>query len=145
MKNIFHEHMDGIIPSTLVTDEWRQIFLDTVESVCNEASEQYEDEDENFHIPRCDELGHFIEYANGVQDPDFRRSGICPFEPVPYFGIDDLTSPDGSTVQAQPPTAEFRELIKKRLKDDILSDDFMSGTVDEDLEVKVGFQTGAIR
>ncbi|KAF3015197.1 hypothetical protein E8E15_005271 [Penicillium rubens] len=141
MKTIFHEHMDGIIPSTLVTDEWRQMFLDIVESVCNEAAEQ-DDEDENFLIPRCDELGHFIKYANGVQDPDLRRSGICPFDPVPYFGIGDLTSPDGSTVQPQPPTAEFRERIKEQLKDDILGDSFISGAVDEDLEVKVGFQTG---
>jgi hypothetical protein len=54
MKTIFHEHMDGIIPPTLVTVEWREMFLDIVESVCNEASEQDEDEDEdeNFHIPR---------------------------------------------------------------------------------------------
>jgi hypothetical protein len=34
-----------------------QMFLDIVESVCNEAAEQ-DDEDENFLIPRCDELGH---------------------------------------------------------------------------------------
>lgn len=34
LKTTFHQYMDGIIPSTLVTDEWREMFLDTVESVC---------------------------------------------------------------------------------------------------------------
>ncbi|KAF7516541.1 hypothetical protein PCG10_002065 [Penicillium crustosum] len=65
LKTIFHERMDGIIPSTLVTDEWREMFLDTVEIVCNEAAEQDED-DENLHIPRCDELGHFLKYEEGM-------------------------------------------------------------------------------
>ncbi|KAJ5126064.1 hypothetical protein N7526_008241 [Penicillium atrosanguineum] len=74
LKTIFHEHMDGIIPPMLVTDKWRQIFLETIENVCNEAAVQ-DKKDEDFHIPVCDELGHFIKYANGVQHPDFRRSG----------------------------------------------------------------------
>ncbi|KAJ5302814.1 hypothetical protein N7476_009613 [Penicillium atrosanguineum] len=74
LKTIFHEHMDGIIPPMLVTDKWRQIFLETIENVCNEAAVQ-DKKDEDFHIPVCDELGHFIKYANGVQHPDFCRSG----------------------------------------------------------------------
>ncbi|CAI7668982.1 unnamed protein product [Penicillium crustosum] len=53
LKTIFHEH------------EWREMFLDTVEIVCNEAAEQDED-DENLHIPRCDELGHFLKYEEGM-------------------------------------------------------------------------------
>ncbi|OQD69732.1 hypothetical protein PENPOL_c002G01666 [Penicillium polonicum] len=77
------------------------MFLQTVETICNEAAKQDED-DGNFHIPRCDELGHFIKYANGVKDPDFCHLGIY----------------------------------------DLLSETFIYGTVDRDLEVKVGFQTG---
>jgi hypothetical protein len=75
VNSIFHQYMDGIIPPTLPTDEWRQMFLEVVESVCNEAAAQDEDS-EDFRIPMCHELGHFIKYANGVQDPDFRASGI---------------------------------------------------------------------
>ncbi|KAJ5926340.1 hypothetical protein N7516_008113, partial [Penicillium verrucosum] len=33
LKTIFHERMNGIILPTLVTDEWREIFLGVVESV----------------------------------------------------------------------------------------------------------------
>ncbi|CRL24755.1 unnamed protein product [Penicillium camemberti] len=144
LQTTFHQYMDGIIPSTLVTDEWREMFLETVESVCNEAAEQDED-DEDFHIPRCDELGHFIKYANGVKDPDFRHSGICQWEPVSgLIGIRDFAFPDHPSVQALPPPdiAESRERLKGYLQDNILGEAFIYGTVDKDLEVKVGFQTG---
>ncbi|CAI7632838.1 unnamed protein product [Penicillium discolor] len=144
LKTIFHERMDGIIPSTLVTDDWREMFLETVESVCNEAAEQDED-DENFHIPRCDELGHFLRYANGVEDPDFRSSGICLFEPVPFgFGIRDFAFPDRPSIQALPPPdiAKSREELRDQLQDKIIDEAFIYGTVDNDLEVKVGFKTG---
>lgn len=141
-KTTFHQYMDGIIPSTLVTDEWREMFLETVESVCNEAAEQDED-DEDFHIPRCDELGHFIKYANGVIDPDFCHLGICPFDPVPFgFGIRDFAFPDHPSVQAIPPPdiAKSREELRDYLQDNILDEAFIYGTVDNDLEVKVGFK-----
>lgn len=78
VKTLYHKHRDRIIPSTLVTDEWRQMYLEALNSVCNEAAKHHQGDDENIPIPVCEELGHFIKYANGVQDPDFRRSGICP-------------------------------------------------------------------
>lgn len=144
LKTTFYQYMHGIIPSTLVTDEWREMFLETVETICNEAAKQDED-DGNFHIPRCDELGPFIKYANGVKDLDFRHLGICPWEPVPgLIGIRHFAFPDHPSVQALPPPdiAESRERLKGYLQDDILSETFIHGTVDRDLEVKVGFQTG---
>lgn len=51
---IYHEHMDGIFPPFLVADEWRQMYLETVKSVCNEVvAHNKEDEDEDFDIPMC--------------------------------------------------------------------------------------------
>lgn len=38
-------------------------------------------ETRSFEIPLCHELGSFIKYADGVQDPDFWRSGIARFRP----------------------------------------------------------------
>lgn len=144
VKTLYHELMDGIIPPTLATDEWRQMFLETAQNVCNKAAEHDEDEDEDISIPICEELGHFIKYANGVQDPDFRRSGICPWEPVPLIGIREYAFPDRPTVQPllSPDLAESREKLKEYLKENLLDDAFIQGTVDSDLEVKVGFRTG---
>ncbi|KAJ5937292.1 hypothetical protein N7454_004947 [Penicillium verhagenii] len=145
VKLVYNQHMDGIIPPTLVTDEWRQMFLEVVESVCNKAAAQAQDEeDKDFYIPRCHELGQFIKYANGVQDPDFRHSGICPFEPVFPIGVEGYAFPDRPAVLAQPPpdVSASWEILKEYLQEYILSEDFIDSTVDEDLEVKVGFQTG---
>lgn len=143
VNSIFHQYMDGIIPPTLVTDEWRQMSLEVVESVCNEAAAQDEDS-EDFRILMCHELGHFIKYANGVQDPDFRASGICPFRPVSCIGIRQYAFPDRPAVLAlpSPDISASQEILKESLQKDILNDDFIQGIVDKDLEVKVGFDTG---
>ncbi|KAJ5193289.1 hypothetical protein N7449_009431 [Penicillium cf. viridicatum] len=115
------------ISSTLVTDEWREMFLDTVESVCNEAAE-------------CDELGHFL---NTPMVPKIltsvtwasARSRLCHL---------DFEFPDRPSVQARPPPdiAKSRDELRDHLQDNILGEAFIYGTVDEDLEVKVGFRTG---
>ncbi|KAJ5971311.1 uncharacterized protein N7479_001229 [Penicillium vulpinum] len=142
LKTTFHEHMDGVNPTTLVTDEWRQMFLETLESVCNKAAEKYGDH--NFHIPICDDLGHFIKYANGVQDPDFRHSGICPWKPVPYIGIRHYAFPDRPSIRALPlpDIAKSRDQLKRYLEYSLLGEDFIYSTFDKDLEVKVGLHTG---
>ncbi|KAJ5817181.1 hypothetical protein N7447_009414 [Penicillium robsamsonii] len=117
IKTIFHGHMDGAIPSTLVTDEWCQMFLITVESLSKMRMRM------RISILRFDELRHFVKYANSFQDLDFRRSWICPFNPVFHIGFCDFTFPDHPTIQALPPPniAECREELN-------------------DLEVKVGFE-----
>ncbi|KAF4210360.1 hypothetical protein CNMCM8980_004291 [Aspergillus fumigatiaffinis] len=81
VKTLYHQYMDGIQPPTLVSEEWRQMYLETVQSMCNEAAFR-DEEDEEFEVPLCHEQGSFIKYADGVQDPDFRRPGIAPFGPV---------------------------------------------------------------
>ncbi|CAG8938041.1 unnamed protein product [Penicillium salamii] len=146
VNSTFHQYMDGIIPSTLVTEEWREMYLEVIQSVCNKAAIQdNEDKDEDFQVPKCVELGNFIKYANGVQDPDFRCSGICPFHPIfSFIGVKSYAFPDHPAVLALPTPniSKSREILKDYLEDYILDEDFIQGIVDEDLEVKVGFETG---
>ena len=56
VKNLYHQYKDGIQPSTLLTDEWRQMYLETVEMVSNEAALR-DEEDQEFRIPVCHDLG----------------------------------------------------------------------------------------
>lgn len=90
------------------------MYLETLQSVCNEAALQFDDDDdEGIPIPMCEELGHFIQFTNSVRDPDFRRSGICPWTPVPYIGIRDFAFPDRPIVQPllSPDLAASRESL----------------------------------
>ncbi|GFF36037.1 hypothetical protein IFM61606_05224 [Aspergillus udagawae] len=143
VKTVYHEYMDGIQPPRLLTEEWRQMYLDTVQSVCDEAAFR-DEEDEDFSIPLCHELGSFIKYASGVQDPDFRRSGIAPFGPVFVSETQDYAFKDNPAVLALPPPNIFeaRESLKYYLQEFLCDESFVAGTVDEDLEVRVGFLTG---
>jgi hypothetical protein len=143
INSIFHQYIDGIIPPTLPTNEWREMYLEVIQNMCNEAAVR-DDEDEDFQIPKCVELGNFIKYADGVKDPDFRCSGICEFRPVPTVGVKSYAFPDHPAVLAlpAPDISTSRELLKDYFKDDIFDETFIQGIVDEDLEVKVGFETG---
>ncbi|RHZ51029.1 uncharacterized protein CDV56_105553 [Aspergillus thermomutatus] len=143
VKALYHEYMDGTLPPTLLTEEWRRMYLETVQSVCNEAAFR-DEEDEDFQIPLCHELGSFIKYADGVHDLDFRRSGIAPFEPTFSIGILDYTIKDNLAVFAlpAPDISRAREDLKCSLQEFLCDETFIDGTVDEDLEVKVGFITG---
>jgi hypothetical protein len=79
--------MDGVEPVSLVTDEWRQMFLETFEAFSNEMAFRDEDgEDEDFHILMPHDLSYFIEYADGVEDPDFRMSSMPRLHPVFAIG-----------------------------------------------------------
>ncbi|GLI81829.1 hypothetical protein PoHVEF18_010220 [Penicillium ochrochloron] len=101
--------------------------------------------EENIHIPRCTELGTFIKFANGVRDPVFRASGICPFEPVSFVhspGARQYAFPGRQRGNIEPDISRSREILEGYLRDDILEEDFICGIFDEDLEVKVGFKTG---
>ncbi|CAG8921784.1 unnamed protein product [Penicillium salamii] len=127
------------IPPRLPTEEWRQMCLDVIESVCNEKALR-DDEFKDYHIPRCVELGHFLKYAQGVGTPYLTGYGICPFEPVGYVEVQSYAFPDHPNVLRQPPAdiSTSREEYTAYLQQEILSEVFISGTVDEDLEVLVG-------
>jgi hypothetical protein len=150
--------MDGIIPSSLITDEWRQAYLEVLKEVRDEAvvrmrqeqSDEEEEDDEKeeeevVDIPLCHELGLFLKYANGIQDPDFRSSGICPFEPVPAVGITEYTFSERAVRGNALPTSRIltsRQIMKECLEDYILDKANVDAYVDEDPDVKVGFLTG---
>ncbi|GLA19225.1 hypothetical protein AnigIFM62618_006894 [Aspergillus niger] len=78
--------MDGVHPPRLRTPEAREMFLDTLQEVFHRQAEEWaaaEDEDLDLTsepIPRCEELGRLLTYAHEVEDPDFRHSGVAPFE-----------------------------------------------------------------
>ncbi|GAD97808.1 hypothetical protein PVAR5_6490 [Paecilomyces variotii No. 5] len=142
VPSIYHRYMDGIIPPSLLTDEFHQMFLETIQTMCNEAA--FREEDEDFQIPLCHDLGSFIKYANGVYDPDFRYSGIAPFRPV--FGVrrSYYTFDDNGVVPARPAIdiSKAREMVEYYLKQFLCDGNFIEGVVDEDLEARVGFITG---
>ncbi|PYH88659.1 hypothetical protein BO71DRAFT_403679 [Aspergillus ellipticus CBS 707.79] len=133
---LYHQHMDGVLAPTLVRDDWRQLYLDTVQRVCNEAA--FRDDDEDFEIPVCHELGVFLKYASGVCDADFRGAAMAPFEPTFGVGVGEGGGEGDDAEQM----ASQREQLVKYLQDSLCSEDFIGGVVDEDLEVKVGFETG---
>ncbi|KAJ5316629.1 hypothetical protein N7508_001137 [Penicillium antarcticum] len=138
VKSYSHRLMDGVESPTIVSDEWRQMFLETWEAFSNENFYRDNEEEDNkgFHIPMPHDLVPFIKYTNGVEDPDFRLSGIPSFDPV--WGLGD--SPSGPVFDI----SEAREELRKTLGD-YLCDDWLSNaldSLDEDLEVKIGFRTG---
>jgi hypothetical protein len=63
VKTLYHQYMDGIQPPTLVSEKWCQMYLETVQSMCNEAAFR-DEEDEEFEVPLCRELGSFVKYAD---------------------------------------------------------------------------------
>ncbi|KAJ5209117.1 hypothetical protein N7449_003496 [Penicillium cf. viridicatum] len=96
-----HKPTDGVVPPLLRTEQWRQMYLATVQRVCQRQADAIvaEDDEEldvacNFHtdhrsmtIPQCDELALFLKYAQGVVDLDVRRSSIAPFTPAWSIGV----------------------------------------------------------
>ncbi|KAF7172551.1 hypothetical protein CNMCM6106_006746 [Aspergillus hiratsukae] len=132
VKTLYHMYMDGTLPPTLLTDEWRQMYLETLQSVCNEAAIRDEG-DEDFEIPLCHELGSFIKYADGVHDPDFHRSGIAPFEPTLSIGIVNYTIKDSLAIY-ELPISRVREELKCSLQESLCGENFIDGVVDEDLK-----------
>ncbi|PKX90418.1 uncharacterized protein P174DRAFT_341499, partial [Aspergillus novofumigatus IBT 16806] len=61
VRTLYHQHMDGVSPPNLLTDEWCRMFLDTVQTVCNEVAFRNE-EDDDFEVPPCHDLALFLKY-----------------------------------------------------------------------------------
>ncbi|KGO65298.1 hypothetical protein PITC_015660 [Penicillium italicum] len=130
LKSLSHEHMDGVSPPNLWTDEWRQMFLDTVQTVCNELAFRTE-EDNDFKVPPCYELALFLKYASAIVDPDFRYAGMAPFEPP------------GSYFTQTSDISKAREDLVNVLHHYYICDEtFVDVYTHDDLEVRVGFETG---
>jgi hypothetical protein len=129
VKSLYHTLMDGARPPNLWTDEWRQMFLDTVQTVCNEAAVR-DEEDNDFEVPPCHDLALFLKHASSIEDPDFRYAGMTSFVPPGAF------SKETSDM------SKDREDLVRRMHEDYLDEDFVTAYMHDDLEVRVGFKTG---
>lgn len=156
-----HEPTDGVVPTLLRTEQWRQMYLDTVQRVCQRQADAIVTEDDeeldvacNFHkdhrsmtIPRCDELALFLKYAQGVVDVDFRRSGIAPFTPAWSMGVkneelDGLDEAQRRDKLADPELLKREQEGFQRGLEDEAPNKSLKAYIDEDLEVRAGFITG---
>lgn len=63
------------------------MYLDTIQTVCNEMAFR-DEEDNDFEVPPCHDLGLFLKYASTVKDPDFRYAGMAPFEPPGAYSLE---------------------------------------------------------
>ncbi|GFF60858.1 hypothetical protein IFM60648_00048 [Aspergillus lentulus] len=156
-----HEPADGVLlPPLLHTEQWREMYVDAVQRVCQRQADAIvledddedddddeEDEFEPVTIPRCDELGLFLKYAQGVMDVDFRHSGIAPFTPAWSTGVKDEELEGLDDDQRREKLADL-ELLKReqerlqRELEDELSNKLLEAYIDEDLDVRAGFITG---
>lgn len=149
---------DGVQPPLLRSDQWRQMYLDTVQRVCQQQVDAIvaeDDEDRNvactWHkdhrpmtIPPCDELALFLKYAQGVADVDFRLSGIAPFTPAWSIGVRDEELEGLDERQRRDKLAD-PELVKReqeqlqRLLEYELEDKTLRALIDDDLDIRAGF------
>ncbi|KAF7155366.1 hypothetical protein CNMCM5623_007437 [Aspergillus felis] len=130
VKTLYHQYMDGVSPPNFLSDEWRQMFLDTVQTVCNEVAFR-DDEDNDFEVPPCHDLGLFLKYASTVEDPDFRYAGMAPFEP-----------PGAYSKETSDISKDREDLIRDLHRYYLCEEAFLEAYTHDDLEVRVGFQTG---
>ncbi|KAE8315355.1 hypothetical protein BDV41DRAFT_196703 [Aspergillus transmontanensis] len=147
--------IDGIYPTRLRTDEARQIYLDTLQEVFQRQAEEWaaaEGEDPPGSIPRCDELGRFLTYAHEVADPDFRRSGVAPFEAGLYVmsgqeevlaeGLDSSEQRERYHERVHQECARLRENLEDDQVSRLINKISIIAAPDCDMEVKAGLVTG---
>ncbi|KAJ5294666.1 hypothetical protein PENANT_c006G09296 [Penicillium antarcticum] len=129
-SSLYHHQMDGVRPPKLRTDEWRQMYLDTVQKVCNGVA--FRDEaDNDFEVLPCHELAIFLKYASEIVDPDFRYAGMAHFQPP------------GALSKETSDISKDREDLTADLRRYYLWDEsFVEAYKHDDLEVRVGFKTG---
>ncbi|OQE19227.1 hypothetical protein PENFLA_c019G03557 [Penicillium flavigenum] len=152
-----HQPADGVVPSRLRTEQWRQMYLDTVQRVCQRQADAIvaeldvtcnTDEDHGpVTIPRCDELGLFVKYAQAVVDVDFRLSGIAGFRPASWTGVrdeelDGLDEGQRRDKLADPELLKREQEALQRELEDEFSNECLEVSIDRDLEVRAGFITG---
>ncbi|KAE8312650.1 hypothetical protein BDV41DRAFT_565013 [Aspergillus transmontanensis] len=136
---------DGVIrlPMFRQTEQWRQIYLDTLQQVFKRQADDWaaeEGEETPGPIPPCHELVLSLKYAQGVRDPDFRHSGIAPFEPGFTTGVTDR---DLEGLDPSQDRTRLRERLEQdNLEPELINRALIDGRVDDDLELKAGFVTG---
>jgi len=130
VKTLYHQHMDGINPPKEWTDEWCQMYLETLQTVLNEVAFRSE-EDNDFEVPPCYDLALFLKYASGVEDPDFRYAGMAPFNP-----------PGGPSKMTSDMSKAREDLIRDLHAYHLCEEDWIDAYKHNDIEVRAGFQTG---
>ncbi|BCS03105.1 uncharacterized protein AKAW2_61369A [Aspergillus luchuensis] len=146
--------MDGVHPPQLRTPEARDIFLDTLQEVFQRQADEWaaaEGEDvASEPIPRCEELGRLLTYAHEVEDPDFRHSGVAPFEAgllVLHGRYGSLPCLDTQEERDQYHACVRQECawLRARLEGkytDLVNKAMFLADPDEDLEVRAGVIMG---
>ncbi|KAJ5630666.1 uncharacterized protein N7484_010766 [Penicillium longicatenatum] len=155
------EPADGVLPPLLQTEQWRQMYLDTVQYLCQRQADEIVAEDDEeldvacrshkdhrlMTIPRCDELALFLKYAQGVVDADLRLSDIAPFIPAFSIGVkneelDGLDEEQKRDKLADPDLLKREQERLQRELEDESTNGFLEPYIDDDLEVRAGFITG---
>ncbi|EPS29656.1 hypothetical protein PDE_04606 [Penicillium oxalicum 114-2] len=152
------EAIDGVLlPPLLQTKQRQQVFLDTLQRLCQFQSDNHDncfnpncrehEEEESIIIPPCTELALFLTHARGVVDNDYRFSYIPHFIPGDWY----VRVSDGS----QDPDEEARclrdnleEYLKEQylchpVKHDVEAFQYLANVLaPDDLEIRAGFATG---
>ncbi|KAJ5667807.1 uncharacterized protein N7477_006377 [Penicillium maclennaniae] len=145
-----HEPVDGVIPPLLRTEQGRQMYLDTVQLVCQrQADEIVAEDDVELDVACMYHKDHSLvpEVCAGVVDIDFRDSGIAPFSPASWIGVksEELDGLDEGQRRAKLADPELlkreQEDLQRELEDE-LSNESLRACIDEDLDVRAGFITG---
>lgn len=119
--------MNGAGAPNVWSDEWRQMFLDTVQSVGNEVAFRDED-DHDLEVAPCHDLALFLKYASSVNDPDFHYAGMAPFKP-----------PAGGNKETSDIAKDREKPIHDLHRHYLLEEDFLVSLTHSDLDVRVGF------
>ena len=144
--------MGGLYPPLLCTREARQIFLDTLQEVFQRQADEWSTEEgENLAvIPRCEELGQLLAYTHAIEDPDFRQSGIAPFE----AGLSVLNSVGSQPCLDTPEQRDqyhslvrnecrrLRERLETKDTSDLINKALIGASPDIDLDVRAGVVMG---
>ncbi|RAK71259.1 uncharacterized protein BO72DRAFT_453870 [Aspergillus fijiensis CBS 313.89] len=151
MGQVFPFPLNGVHPPRLRTHEAREQFLDMLQQVFQQQAADWAAErgqETPGLVPRCDELGVFLQYAYAVEDPDFRLSAIPPFEP----GLMLLSEEQAALAETQPERyreldreecAQVREYLESDGIGDLIHKSMVGPSVEsDDLEFKAGVVTG---
>lgn len=155
------EPADGVLPPLLHTEQWRQMYLDTVQRLCQRQADEIVTEDNEgldvayrshkdhrpMTIPQCEELAMFLKYAQGVVDADLRLSDIAPFTPAFSIGVknEELDGLDEEQKRDKLTDSDLLMCEQERLQwelEDESTNGFLEPYIDDDLEVRAGFITG---
>lgn len=132
-RTLEHPLMGGVIAPSFGSERgtMREAFVEELENIFNERFG--EGVDGGILMPV--EFREFLQWADGVQDLDFRREGICEWRPVP-LGLNQVS--DSKKLKS-----ELRMSLEMyTLKDVEDLDGVLRDELEENFEVKGGIECG---